>query len=126
MIDRVSMRSRLYRILQTEYVALLGQRGSGVKTAINTIMYNSPLFPDMKFISVALPRGMRNVDEFKELFLLRLIEAVSNVPLENELANNVLKSLQGFSASTVDFRLHRALDSLGKGTTARYLVIVLH
>ena len=66
MIDRPQVRVKLSRALQTEYVALLGQRGIGVKTSINAIINKSPLFPGMKFISVYIPR-IQYLDEFKEL-----------------------------------------------------------
>lgn len=126
MIDRSQMRFKLYRALQTEYVALLGQRGIGVKTIINMIVNENAPYSSMKFISVALPRGMRQGDEFKELFLLRLIEASSQVPPGGDLAHSVLQAIQESSTKTVDFRLRRVLDCLGKGTSANHLIIVLH
>lgn len=126
MINRRIIRVKLCRTLQTEYVALLGQRGIGITTTINAIMNEKSPFPGMKFMSIALPRGVHKVDEFKELFLIRLKEAALHIPAETELANNVSQAIQDSEARTVDFRLRRVLDSLGKGTNANYLVIVLH
>ncbi len=126
MIDRRLFRTRLYRILQNEYVALLGQRGIGITTTINAIMKESSPFSGMKFIYIGLPRGMHKVEDFKELFFRRLTEAALQLPAESELANNVSQALQDSEGRTVDFRIRRVLDSLGKGTRANYLVIVLH
>ena len=126
MIDRRSMKIKLCRTLQTEYIVLLGQRGIGIKTAINAILNDSSPFASMKFMSIALPRSVHNVDEFKELFLIRLKEAAATILGEPELANKVSRAIEDSSAHTVDFRMLRALDSLGKATTPNYLVIVLH
>lgn len=126
MIDRRSMKIKLCRTLQTEYIVLLGQRGIGIKTAINAILNDSSPFASMKFMSIALPRSVHNVDEFKELFLIRLKEAAAAIPGEPELANKVSRAIEDSSAHTVDFRVLRALDSLGKAATVNCLVIVLH
>lgn len=126
MIDRQAIRVKVCHTLQTEYVALLGQRGVGLKTAINTIMNEGFPSPNMKFMFVPLPRNVHNLEEFKELFLSRLTEAASHVPSETELATSVSQVLKDSATRSVDFRMPKALDTLGKRTTANYLVVVLH
>jgi hypothetical protein len=112
MIDKVC------HTLQTEYVALLGQRGVGITALINTLVQHGSPLPGMKFLSVTLP-GVPNVREFKELFLRHLREAIA--VSETELANNI-SQLRG----TADFRVRVALENLGRGTSANHLVIVLN
>src|SRR5713101_5809619 len=104
LIDRRSMIFKLCHTLQAEYVALLGQRGIGIETAINTIMHDGSPSPGMKFMSVALPRRV-NANEFKEIFLIRLKEAASRVPAEPELANNVSQTIQDCAEHTLDYRI---------------------
>src|SRR6266487_347556 len=126
MIDRLLVRNTLYRALETDYVVLLGQRGTGVRTTINAFLNWSPLSFNMKFMSVALPRTIYNIDEFKELFLLRLVEATSNIAQEDNLANRISRAIQDNAARSIDFRLRRVLDILGKGFSTHHVVIAIH
>ena len=80
LIDPWQLRTELCQYLKSDYVALLGQRGNGSKTLINLITSNvSPLL-SMKFIVVALPRGVPNTDQFIEMFLYNLKEASRQIP----------------------------------------------
>ena len=119
MIKRSDVRTKICEALQTEYVALLGQRGTGVKTLISTLVKNGSPSTGMKFIPVLLPRVAKE-DAFKSLFLEYLIDAIP----EKELADNVSQEIK--SQKNADSRLRKALYTLGKKTTANYLVIVLH
>ncbi len=123
-IDRTSVINELSVILQKKYVALLGQRGIGIDEIINALTKRSSN-PGMKFISIALPRTLKKEDEFEELFLERLLGATSRVPPES-LSENVLQAVQKRAAYSANSRIRIALDILGKGTSANYLVIILH
>jgi hypothetical protein len=79
----------------------------------------------MKFVSVALPQGMQDGDEFRALVLERLRQASVFVPPETALSNELDQVLARNQSHTLEFRLQMALETLGKRTTAAYLVIVL-
>jgi predicted MPP superfamily phosphohydrolase len=125
MIDRPSVKSDLCYALQTDYVALLGQRGNGVRTIVSAIVREASSVPNMKFISIALPRKMQG-EEFKEFLLNRLREAVIRIPSEANLATAVEQAIKKYETYSPDFRLRTVLDTIGKKTSAKYFVIVLH
>ena len=125
MFNRQELVARVCALLKREYVALLGQRGSGIQTFINTLVNERPPVSGMKFISITLPEGKWSEDTFNELFLERLKTVISDVPPEGILSNQVLQEIGRFNQYPADFRLRIALDTLGKATTASPLVIVL-
>jgi calcineurin-like phosphoesterase family protein len=126
MIIRKKLISNLCNFLETEYVALLGQRGIGVKTLIKFIENQNTSINNIKFLSIALPYGMQRNDEFIEVFLERLIEKACKIPPENTLKNAVEEVLVNFTDRSADFKLRKALSIVASKTTTRYLVIVLH
>jgi hypothetical protein len=126
MFERLRIKTEICQTLQTDYVALLGQRGTGVNTLIRSLLNEKPLIPDMKFIFVSLPRSLENDNEFKEAVLQQLLAASISVPPEKELANQVRQAVREWDGYSGEFRLQQALNTLGHHTTARYLVIVLN
>lgn len=126
MFDRLQVRAKLCDFLQAEYVALLAQKGAGLDTLIQAIMNQKPAIAGMKFISIALPRGIQNIQDFTDLFIDELVSAASQVPPEGRLADAVQQIVVNHADRTAEFRLRRVLDNLGRNTTAAYLVIILH
>ncbi len=125
MFNRQELVARICELLKRDYVALLGQRGSGIQTFINTLVNKRAPISGMKFISISLPEGNWSEDYFNELFLERLKTAILDVPPEGVLSNEVLQEIGRFNKHPVNFQLRIALDTLGKKTTANPLVIVL-
>src|SRR6266536_897390 len=126
-IDRVTVKEELCTILQQEYVALLGQRGSDVETIIDELVNKKAPLAGMKFISVALPRKTDNGDEFENIFLSRLLRAIARVPPQGSLAQQTREVVQSYPATyTANSLIRIVLDTLGKDTSANYVVIVLH
>jgi|GEM_PF-2928725 len=125
-INRLQLRKDLCEILKSDYVALLGQRGSGSKTLVKLITANESPLPGMKFIAVALPQGEQNSDLFMEIFLNNLIGASTQIPPQPELVNKVRQTVNAEAEFPIIFRVRRALDILGRTSTTNYLVIVLH
>lgn len=125
MIDRQALRANISEYLKTEYIALLGQSGSGVQMFIESLIYERPFIPYMKFISLSLPDGVENEKDFKELLLDRLIRGITNIPPEKVLQGKVEQEVRNWKHRTLDFQLRKALDILGRETTADPLVIVL-
>jgi len=125
MFNRQELVTRICELLKKDYVALLGQRGSGIHTFISTLVNKRAPISGMKFISIPLPEGHWSEDNFNELFLERLKAAIMAVPPEGVLSNEVLQEISKFNKKPAKFQLSIALDTLGKKTTANPLVIVL-
>src|SRR5262249_39401704 len=85
---------------------------------------------DMRFVSIALPRlikkSARIRSTFEEMFLERLLHAAKSVPPETSLSEKVTQAIQQSRVSTADYRIRIALETMGKETSAEYLVIILH
>lgn len=126
MIERLHIRNKLYWILQTEYVALLGQRSTGIETLVKSLMREKPLISGMQFISVALPEGINEDRDFKEIFLKRLIKSADRVLPDNIFTDDIRREIEHQEQYSVDFRLRVTLETLGGKTSAKYLVIILH
>ncbi|MEH1826730.1 MAG: hypothetical protein V7L22_15425 [Nostoc sp.] len=127
MIERSITINNLCSLLKTDYIALIGQRRSGIKSLINCLVNNTSVFAGMEFISVALPRNNNiTLVEFLELFLRRLIAASALVSPKVSLQNEVEKAIEKYAVSPTQYRLDEVLSTLGRRTTAKYLVIVLH
>ncbi len=126
LIDRLQLRKDLCEILKSDYVALLGQRGSGSKTLVNLIIRNESPLAGMKFIAVALPQAEQNSDRFMEIFLNNLINASTQIPPQAELVKKVRQTVQQEAASPIISRVRSVLDVLEKTCATNYLVIVLH
>jgi len=126
LVDRLQFRKDLCEILKSDYVALLGQRGSGSKTLVKLITANESPLPSMKFIAVALPLGEQNSDHFMEIFLNNLINASAQIPPQPGLFNKVRQTVNEEAAFPIISRVRRVLDVFGKTSSPDYLVIVLH
>lgn len=126
MIDRLEFREKLCILLQKEYVALLGQKGSDVETILRALINDKSPLKGMKFIPVALPRNVDDDKEFEELFLERLLEAANRVAPETGVRESVARTVQLHPHSTTNYRIRKALDTVGLRTSANYLVIILH
>lgn len=128
-IDRILMRENLCNILQKEYVALLGQREVGIDAIIKSLINKKSPLAGMKFVAVALPRLPNNAlsgSEFEEMFLDRLLDAANRIPPETSLAEKVTQAVQQRITYSANYRIRKALDTIGKETSANYLVIILH
>ncbi|GAB1542174.1 hypothetical protein NUACC21_48480 [Scytonema sp. NUACC21] len=126
LIERLQLRKDLCEILKSDYVALLGQRGSGSRTLVNLITRKESPLPGMNFLAVALPQGIQNSEQFMEIFLNNVIDASTQISPQPELANKIRQMLEQEAEYPVIFRLRSALDILGKNSDSNYLVIVLH
>ncbi len=128
-IDRILVRENLCNILQKEYVALLGQMEVGIDAIIKSLINKKAPLAGMKFLAVALPRLPKNAlngSEFEEMFLDRLLDAANRIPPETSLAEKVTQAVQQRATYSANYRIRKALDTLGKETSANYLVIILH
>ena len=126
LIDRLQLRKELCEILKSDYVALLGQRGSGSKTLVKLIAKNESPLPGMKFLAVALPQAEANSELFMKIFLDNLIDASTTIPPQPELIKKIRQTVDRDAESPIIFRLRTVLDVLGKNSATNYLVIVLH
>ncbi|MUH00835.1 hypothetical protein F7734_54625 [Scytonema sp. UIC 10036] len=126
LIERLQLRKDLCEILKSDYVALLGQRGSGSRTLIHLMTTHTSPLPSMKFLAVALPQGVQDSEQFMERFLNNLIDASTQIPPQPELTDKVRQTLKQEAEFSVVFRLRSVLDVLGKNSATNYLVIVLH
>ncbi|MCP4349846.1 MAG: CHAT domain-containing protein [Desulfobacterales bacterium] len=125
MYNRPEVISQICSNLQTEYVALLEQWGTGAEAIINTITGNecTPI-GDMRFISIALPTNVANDDDFILILLTRLQQAVVNIPPTPVLSENVKKIMEDTRVGAYS-RLRLALDKLDTETATAPLIIVL-
>ncbi|WP_235596006.1 effector-associated domain EAD1-containing protein [Mastigocoleus testarum] len=126
LIERLELRKDLCEILKSDYVALLGQRGSGCKTLVKLIATNKSPLPGMKFIAVALPQGVQDRDRFMKIFLNNLIDASIQIPPQPDLCNQFRQAVARDPECPVILQIRSILDLLGKKSTTNYLVIVLH
>lgn len=124
MIHRQPLLQRMRRLLRTDYVALIGQHLSGVRTVVRELMDHPG--PGMSFLPAHLPSGVPDGSELKELFLERLLTAAIQVPPPGLVQDRVRAAMQQHSGRTVDFRLRHCLDVLGRETSAQQLVVVLY
>jgi hypothetical protein len=125
MNERNQVCDKVCSALETGYVALLGQRDADLPAAVRSILNSDARLPGMKFVSITLPKGMHDSDEFRALVLQRLLQSAVDVPPETSLSKELELVLAQHEARTLDFRLHMALETLGKRTSAAYLVIIL-
>ena len=126
MFTRQELVVRICKLLKRDYVALLGQRGSGIRTFISTLVNEGPpSSSDMKFISISLPEVKWSEDDFNFLLLERLKNAIAEVPPEGTLRSEVIQEIGRFNRRHAALQLGIALDTLGIRTKANPLVIVL-
>ena len=124
-IDRSDIRNTLYITLQKNYIALLAQRGAQFETIVRVLLDPKTAPPRMKFMYVSLPRDTESEDGFEDLFLKRLLTAISHLPGETALIEHVKQSETNCPASyTTTSRIREVLDTLGR-ETSNVLVIIL-
>ncbi|MEC4880820.1 MAG: 5'-methylthioadenosine/S-adenosylhomocysteine nucleosidase [Scytonema sp. PMC 1070.18] len=126
MIERAITIENLCNILKTDYIALLGQRKSGLNSLIGCLVNKKSYFTGMEFISVALPRNKDNTQHFMKSFLNQLIYESAQVSPKNSLEKEVQQVIKNCERYPEDYQLEEVLNTLGRRTTANYLVIVLH
>lgn len=124
-IDRKRLITELYHTLKTDYIGLLAQHGSGIEVVIDSLMNGPCPIPEMKLISILIPHGVSNSDDFYEIFLSRLIEASRGISAGTQLTDKVLEAVQVHENKTVDFRTLIALETLCTEIDAKYLVIII-
>lgn len=124
-IDRKLIKTRLYHILKTAYVALLEQRGNGAQALIDALLKEPCPVPGMSFISIEVPQAISTEDEFCEIFLERLVEACHHILPYAELIDKVQRTIQNYSKRSGYIRILATLEILGKEISTKYLVIVL-
>src|SRR5229473_5137533 len=118
-----AMQGELKRILRTDYVALLGQRDIQLSIVVDACTRHQPPLSDIQFIDVTLP-NVADRKGFEQVFLQRLLAACVPVPPAS-LATSIEQALQRAGKDS-GVRLRVALDTLGRGTSLKQLVIVLH
>ncbi len=118
-----AMREKLRAILRTDYVALLGQRDTHLSTIVDACIRHQPPLSDMQFISVALP-NIADKTGFEQVLLQRLLAACVRVPPAS-LEAGVQQAVQQ-AGNDPGVRIRVAFDTLGRGTSLKHLVVVLH
>ncbi|MDP2316750.1 MAG: hypothetical protein Q8P41_27895 [Pseudomonadota bacterium] len=116
--------ARVSRVLETEYVALVGPNGSGIDKTVNALMAAST--PTMLFLPAFVPAGVKHERELKELLVERLVAATEILDADGAIKRAVqakLRSYEGFSADT---RLRHCFEQIGRLSPARATVVVLH
>lgn len=117
MIDRSKLRKNICEQLTANYVALIGQRGSGINALIDQIISEEPNVEGMKFICIKLPCSMPDFGEFLDLINQRLTAVISEI-LSEKIIINRKKSPQR--------TLQDILDAIDRNTSATYAAIVFH
>lgn len=125
MNNQAEIIDRIRSILQNDYVALLGQRDTELGNVIRSLVSQTDQVSGMQFISIALPWGVDNSDDFTQLFLNRLEEALKSVPPIPSLGQEIRNTIAENENFSVSVRLRLALDALGRKSMATPLVIVL-
>ena len=123
MSDRLELRGKICATLQQNYVALLGQRGSGMDGLIRSILQR-PTVANMKFVQVPLPRNISNESEFMDEFIESLVNMSTRIAPRG-LAEGIKRVWEDHKHSGVEYRLRKVLSAIGEKTTARPLVFIL-
>jgi hypothetical protein len=125
MIRRAGLVADLYRLLENEYVALLGQAGSGLESVLHELQTDGRS-RDFGFVSLMLPRTVRQPDEFTDRVIERLIHGTELIPGGKSLTKALVAAMRANKAHSADFRLDMLLDLLGRRAPTRRLVIIMH
>lgn len=125
MIGRAALIARLYGLLENEYVALLGQTGSGLESVLSDLQGHGR-DRDFGFVSLMIPRTVRKSDEFTDLVIERIIAGISQLPRARPLTKALTASMRANRARSADYRLGTLLDALGQQAPTRRLVVIMH
>lgn len=125
MIRRAALIARLYGLLENEYVALLGQTGSGLESVLSDLQGNGR-DRDFGFISLMIPRTVRKSDEFTDLVVERVIAGAGHLPRAKPLTKALTAAMRANRARSADYRLGTLLDALGLQAPTRRLVVIMH
>jgi hypothetical protein len=126
MMDQPEIASTLYQDLRQHYVALLGQRDVGIRTVVQDLVRGNSTSSKIKFVPLALPLGMDDVEEFKELVIDRLVVATESTLQDAAVSQRQADVLTRYATQTADSRLRRVLDVLAQATQVQQVVIILH
>ena len=106
MSDRLELRGKICATLQQNYVALLGQRGSGMDGLIRSILQR-PTVANMKFVQVPLPRNISNESEFMDVFIESLVNMSTRI-VPRGLAEGIKRVWEDHKHSGVEYRLRKS------------------
>jgi hypothetical protein len=115
----------LYQTLQEHYVALLGQRDSGVSAVVEELVKGNPRLPYLKYLPLVLPLDMDDTHEFKQIVIERLVAVTRGVLGDIALSQHISDGLSRSSAQGPDFRLRLTLDILGREAQTPHVVVIL-
>src|SRR5215469_9346252 len=110
MMDQQDLDIMLYQTLQQHYVALLGQRDSGIKTVIQQLLGNDDRQRYLRFLPLTLPLDMENVDDFKQVVIDRVMATTENVLGDATVSQRQAEVLARYANRGADIRLRSVLD----------------
>lgn len=126
MMEQQDLDTRLYQNLQQNYVALLGQRDSGVRAVIQQLSGNSDRLRYLRFLPLTLPLDMENVEEFKQIVIDRLTAVTENMLGDAVVSQRQAEVLTRYANRGADIRLRGVLDVLGRAEPTQRVVVILH
>ncbi len=126
MMEQQRLDTTLYQTLQQHYVALLGQRDSGIRAVIQQISSNNERERYLRFLPLTLPLDMDNVEEFKQVVIDRLTVVTEKVLGDATLSQRQADALARYANRGADIRLRSVLDVLGQGAPTQHVVVILH
>jgi TIR domain len=125
MMAQQDLDATLYQTLQQDYVALLGQRDSGIRTVVQQLSGNNDRLSHLRFLPLSLPLGLDDVDEFKQIVIDRLTAASENMLGDATISQQQADVLSRYANRGVDTRLRGVLNVLGQATQAYRIVVIL-
>lgn len=125
MMERRQLSSALYQNLQQHYVALLGQRDTGMKAVVEELADANTRQAYLRFLPLTLPLDMENAEEFKQFVIDRLVTVTQSVLGDAALTQRQMETLERYASQTADARLRRILNVLGQGMQTQHVVVIL-
>jgi hypothetical protein len=126
MMEQQHLDTTLYQALQQHYVALLGQRDSGLRAVIQQITGNNERERYLRFLPLTLPLDMDNVEEFKQVVIDRLTVVTERVLGDATVSQRQADALARYANRGADIRLRSVLDVLGQDAPTQHVVVILH
>lgn len=124
MISREALVARLCRILDQDYLALLGQRGDGVDHVVAELRSHGAR-RGLRFLSLSLPVEVADPGEFQQLVLEGLLDGAARLPGGADIAAGVAAILREHDKRTFGYRLRAVLRSLSLATPTGLLILVV-
>ena len=124
MIEHLHIRAQIHQSLQTGYVALLGQRGIGVKTTVSALLSRQQTLYGMQYIPVSLPLDVSDEQDFKEILMERLAISAASMPPTPLVAQLVQEVVKKNARRSIDIRLRKVLDTMATEADSTFLVLV--